>query len=252
MYYTYSYTNIGKKRLNNEDRVLINGKILQEDEHYIESFPAKDLSHFIVADGMGGHAAGEIASEIIVNYFKSEEVLFDEFALNKTLRIINEQVIEYSNNNLDGESIGATVAGVFTLGNEALVFNAGDSLIYSFEKGSYTELSISHNTYTYEAKTKRFGGFSRPGGLLEFIGNRRPNLYFPYNIFKRRIKKGEILFIATDGVTNYYPDPLSLARLFSEERDITVCAQKIIDHVLSSGAHDNFSFSIIIKKSESK
>lgn len=247
MYYTYSYTNIGKKRVNNQDRVSINGKLLRENEHYIASFLQDEKSCFIIADGMGGEEKGEVAAQMIVDYFNNHAVEFDEFAIKQSLQTVNEAVLVYSDEQLDGATSGSTVVGVLTLKNEALVFNAGDSLIYAFDNGGFTELSVTHNTYTYEAKVKRPGMFPYPGGILEFIGNRNANRYFPYNIFKRKIKKGEVLFLSTDGVTNYYPDPTVLAQLFKSEKDLAVCAQTIINYVLARGASDNFSFSIIKK-----
>ncbi len=251
MFVTYSFTNIGKKRLNNEDRLIINGKVLNEDEHYFSRFANSQKSYIVLADGMGGLAAGEVASEMIVNYFKekADEIAFSELKLNRLLHKINQQVIEYSDNFLAGASIGSTVAGVILKKDQALIFNAGDSLIYSFENGSYTELSVRHNSYNYQKRINPGALFLRPDGLVEFIGNRKSNYYFPYNIFKRKLNNGEILFLSTDGVTNYYPNPTTLARLFEEEKDFAVVATKIIDYVTKSGSADNFSFAIVSKLS---
>lgn len=247
MYQTYSYTNIGKLRRNNQDRVTINGTLLKEDEPFCGSFSAHEKSYFVLADGMGGTVEGDVAAQMIVDYFNNHDIQFDEFAIKETLQTINEAVLGYSNEQLAGATSGSTVVGVMTFKNEALVFNAGDSLLYAFSNGSATELSVVHNTYTYEAKMHLINFFPRPGGIVEFIGNRNANRYFPYNIFKRKIKKGEVLFLATDGVTNYYPDPTLLAELFKREKDLEECAKTIINHVLTRGASDNFSFSIITK-----
>lgn len=249
MYYSYSYTNIGKRRLNNEDRLSINGHVLVEDERYIKELPEGVKSFVVLADGMGGTLDGEVAALMTVSYFNNEKIAFDEMSVNRALATINSQVVEYSSEKLAGVTAGSTVVGIFTLKNEVLVFNAGDSLMYSFENGSFTELSLAHNTETYDKKMRREGLNSHSAGLLEFIGNRRANRFFSYNIFKRRIKLGEVLFLSTDGVTDYYPNPEDLAKIFSEEKNIEVCAQTIIDHVLRSGAHDNFSFSIVVKTS---
>ncbi len=249
MFYTYSYTNIGKRRLINQDRLIVNGKTLAEDERHVSTFTDFLKGYVIIADGMGGTKEGEVAAQMIVDYFKNNDVEFDEIKLNIALLEINRDVVNYRNEHYEDETVGSTVVGLFTLNNEALVFNVGDSLMYSFENGSFTELSIAHNTYTYERKVGRQGLFKHPGGLLEFIGNSRPNVYFPYNFFIRRVNVGEIIFLSTDGVTNYYPNPESLAKIFAEEKNLEVCAQKIIDHVLEGGAIDNFSFAIITKTS---
>lgn len=250
MFYTHAYTNIGKMRTNNEDRVIVNGKILSEDERYF----SKSLNFLqgcvVVADGMGGGADGEVAATMIVDYFKNHDVQFDEYEVNRALSAINHQVIEYSNNKLDGETSGSTVAGVLTLNEEILFFNAGDSLIYSFEDGNYTELSIAHDTATYE-RIHHQVSFGRPG-LLQFIGSRRGNQYFPYNIAKRRINENEVIFLSSDGVTHYFPEPRTLAAIFKEEKDLAICAEKIIAHVLETRVHDNFSFAIVTKKSWGK
>lgn len=246
MYSVLAYTNIGKKRTNNEDRVLVNGQIVEESSYFFSRFHDVDHNIFVVADGMGGLEHGEVASQMVVDFFTQTSLSFDDRSISHALDALNRQVFKFSELNLDNQTIGSTLVGCLTQGKEAILFNVGDSLAYSFDKDVITLLSLPHNTNTYNAFRDNPNQFMSPG-LLEFIGNRFPNRYFSYNVLFRKLNLGEVIFLSSDGVTNYFPQIEDLAAIFSKEQELQVYGETIVDIVMNRGAGDNFSF-IIIKK----
>jgi PPM family protein phosphatase len=139
-------TNIGKIRTNNEDSLLVHDLIVSEtnmNEPLTLSIDEKRCL-FIVADGMGGHAKGELASRVVL------EVMHDKQMAIQSLEDIPD-LIELARKNLnelvtvDKELIGlgSTAAGIIINDDRAFIFNCGDSRVYKLN-GKFLE-KITHD-----------------------------------------------------------------------------------------------------------
>ncbi len=98
------------------------------------AFPTRDPVIVAVADGLGGHPAGELASSVVVESLsRVGHLLMDEGALRDALIACNETVFEQAGLDASRASMGTTVAGVVVTEESVLVFNVGDSRVYAAE-----------------------------------------------------------------------------------------------------------------------
>lgn len=145
---------IGCKRLNNEDMILVAGNTYRNDnDKFIYSIHENDQFVAAVADGMGGHNAGEVASEIALK-------LFDEFIISvpkglsdkdfkrcieNQIERIHIQLNQYGLNHKDCAGMGTTFAAWLVYDNRIYVINSGDSRIYRYRDGILCQLTVDHS-----------------------------------------------------------------------------------------------------------
>lgn len=124
-------TDVGRVRQLNEDRHYLGGRI------------------FCVADGMGGHAAGDIASDLTIQVLAAlEHEPLTRDALRRGIRQANDRVLEYAAGHPEATGLGTTVAGVAELDEPAYhwaIFHVGDSRVYTFEDGVLQQLTVDHS-----------------------------------------------------------------------------------------------------------
>ena len=130
---SFARTDVGKVRKINEDSVLDNG-------------PA---GIWVVADGMGGHAAGNVASASIVNSLSELKPSEDADALvseiEQRLLDANSDLLRQAAERDDKQTMGSTVVVLLAFGQKALCLWAGDSRIYRLRDGTLNQLTIDHS-----------------------------------------------------------------------------------------------------------
>jgi len=139
---TSSFSDIGKIRENNEDSYL---------ELNVDNSSEK-LLLLVVADGMGGHNAGEVASKTVVNsiedYFKTQENDLENDALNSLKNSIikaNQEVIRASNDKEELRGMGSTCTAMLILNNITFLAHVGDSRAYLVRgEKNYSAYKRSH------------------------------------------------------------------------------------------------------------
>jgi PPM family protein phosphatase len=103
-----------------------------------------------VADGMGGHNAGEVASQVaaetLSTYYQVKlPELSPEERLAETIKRANDRIIEMSNNSLDLQGLGTTLTALLVKGREAYVGHVGDCRIYLWRKGQLMQITQDHS-----------------------------------------------------------------------------------------------------------
>lgn len=141
-------SNIGTTRKKNEDSLLINDILVCDaDMDSADEVTSSDERQiYVVADGMGGHQMGEIASRTVLEVFRqrykdieneddiSDVVFFAKDALD---RLAGDDNLRYG--------MGTTVSGIFFAHNEFFVFNCGDSRVYLLRDGALERLTKDHS-----------------------------------------------------------------------------------------------------------
>ena len=216
----WAATNVGHVRTNNEDTYLTSGRI---HDHSVESWNGElgPEGWALVADGMGGHAAGEVASMLAVKCIASvlpslsetDEVVAAVEAASMALFDAIERRPELS-------GMGTTIAGARLLGRSALVFNAGDSRIYYQLRGALRQVSEDHVVSGYML-TKCLGG----------VSNRQPVEPFARVL---NLSPGSRLLLCTDGITDELSDAEILQTLHVEGP-----ADALVQAALTAGGRDN-------------
>lgn len=228
-----SATHQGRVRAHNEDALLAGPSI------------------FAVADGMGGHAAGEVASAIAVaelaNLADLERVPDPETHLRDALAGINAEIRRRSVLEPSAAGMGTTLAGVARAqAGDVIVFNVGDSRVYRLRKGALTQLTEDHSLVadllrageisTEEAKTHPHRNvITRALGL-------EPDVHV--DLRTERLAIGDCYLVASDGLFNELADGQILA-LLGGIGSVEARARALLDAALSSGGRDNISVVVV-------
>lgn len=225
-------THVGNVRSVNEDSLLV-----------VKEFPL-----LAVADGMGGHKAGEIASRMIVDHLaalpldsnldiarqQAEESLLDS----------NSQIIQFSQRELDGVSAGSTIVSLLAQGDKAVCLWAGDSRIYRLRNNELEQLTDDHS---YVAEMVRDGLISQEQARNHPSSNiitRAIGVLPEIDIAVQFIDvyPDDTFLLCSDGLYNEIDDA-EMQQIISKS-DVYRSSVQLLNLCLERPARDNISFII--------
>jgi len=236
-------TDRGLKREKNEDAILVN----------------QESATFIVADGMGGHEKGEVASNILIEAFDplsnmdgiNEEITISdiESRLNSYIAVATKKMTEFAQkSHIDG-IIGTTMVGLKylpQLNDSWVLFYLGDSRAYHYSDEILKQISIDHSRYEYHQQVSTDSDSkyvtTRKNVVTKAIGNFDP---YMLDIKYIKTKKDDILFLCSDGVSDLCTNNELQTLMQKYKGDLDVLSAKIKELVYMRGARDNLSFIII-------
>ncbi|MFT4797233.1 MAG: serine/threonine protein phosphatase PrpC [Candidatus Azotimanducaceae bacterium] len=228
-----SFTDVGKVRKVNEDSYT--------------SVP--EQAHWAVADGMGGHTAGDVASQAVTKALgditRGDE--FTEFVdqVEDSLSQVNADLRKITEG--DDDVCGSTVVGMCLQGNHLVYYWAGDSRLYRFRRGALEMLSIDH-TYLQELIDE---GSLKPSEALDHpdksvitraVGADE-ELYVDFEMDV--LFDQDIYMLCSDGVEKKVTDEEVEEILRKHGNKLKAAGQEIIDTVLDRGAPDNVTLILI-------
>ena len=233
-------TDVGRVRSINEDS-------------YLER---PDIGLWAVADGMGGHEAGDVASRTVVEELNrvpapvSREALIGN--IERRLRAANERLIDYAAQREEGGIVGSTVVVLACHAGTALCFWAGDSRIYRYQDGALQRLTQDHSQVQElvrlglidraEAETHPASNVvTRAVGAAEFL-----NL----DMDSHELGPDDAFLLCSDGLTAHIRDEEIAAVLaaVAESPSGGVCqtaAEGLLERTLEQGARDNVTLVIV-------
>ncbi len=147
----YYFTHRGNVRYKNEDAILINDVLISEKNFSsIIQLEINDYDEkpqlYLVADGMGGHQKGEVASFLVLDYFrKKRNNITSQNELLKTLQETKKILNEYAHQYRSAYGLGTVIAGLWIYLEQYIIFNVGDSRIYRFKDNHLERLSKDHS-----------------------------------------------------------------------------------------------------------
>lgn len=235
-------SHVGLKRKVNEDRYLIND----------------DFGLYVIADGMGGHRAGEVASRIVVDTIGDywEKISRDETP--PFIGPVKEDLPEIANHLVNSiylaniivyeaqqkpqyHGMGSTVSALVVDQNRIWSANVGDTRVYLFRDGILKTVSEEHSV---EAEQKNLGLFKSHGSTNPFIKNlltRALGMNEKVDAFVTSIEPvpGDMVLMCSDGLTNFVSEEaiqaiLNIASSSPEEK-----ANNLIDAANNGGGGDN-------------
>lgn len=130
---TYSYTNSGS-RSNNED--------------YCKAYQHDSYGAWVLADGLGGHGSGEVASRLAADYVievAKRTKLFSDEDLLAIMNASNKQILSSQKKNLTDKDMRTTIVSAFMKDEKIKYFNVGDSRFYYFKNGCLYKQSMDHS-----------------------------------------------------------------------------------------------------------
>lgn len=228
-----AFTDRGLVRTRNEDAVLVNGWLCQAPAGSVVSMTFSSDTPFVcaVADGMGGHAGGDLASRVALGVIADAAPTWGAPEdVSTALGAANDRVLQVGQNP-DLHGLGTTVAGLCVLPTEVVVFNVGDSRVYNVKDGFVQQVSVD------DAVTD---GDGRPTGVItRSLGQRGP--FEPHVAVQPR--DGSTYLICSDGIHG----TVSAAglRAGALKPDPVEFAQSIIASARDNGAADNLSLILV-------
>ncbi|HEY6527478.1 MAG TPA: protein phosphatase 2C domain-containing protein [Cellvibrionaceae bacterium] len=221
----HSISHAGSVRTANEDAVLCRD----------------DVQLWAVADGMGGHNCGDVASNTLVRHLErtaASPSLADAVdALEDSLLKANRSILNYAQTHFAGALMGSTFVAVLIRGNLGFVAWAGDSRLYRLRRGQLRALTRDHSRVQELADQGRQDTHSvgsniitRALGVDEFL---------PMDMTLFSAQPGDTFLLCSDGLYNAC-DEQTLIDGLSLEHNQLAC-QFLLDKALQNGAHDNVS-----------
>ncbi|MCL5022331.1 MAG: protein phosphatase 2C domain-containing protein [Nitrospirae bacterium] len=138
----------GKVRARNEDSILLNDLLVSEGEMELVGRldSGEERQIYVVADGMGGHRKGEIASKTVLSVFrKNYRDIGNAAGLRETLRHAKEELDKVVEKERASYGLGTTVTGLVLAGSRGIVFNCGDSRTYRRREGRTERITKDHS-----------------------------------------------------------------------------------------------------------
>lgn len=226
-----------------------------------------DLSHgvFVVCDGMGGHAAGEVASKIavdsVLSYFRDQEPLAADAALadaplgaqmlSDAVNKANENILEYAQGHASASGMGTTlVAARFTEGKFTIA-HVGDSRIYLLREGTLLQLTEDHSLVMEQVRrgimTMEEARVSTSQHIItRALGTEDTS---PPDLAEFPAEPGDILMLTTDGVLRHLEDP-QIHEVLRDSPTLQAACDQLIDLALDAGGEDNATCVLLRVKRE--
>jgi serine/threonine protein phosphatase PrpC len=244
-------TDVGRVREHNEDSVLV-------FEYKRDSLlnPAQTFL-YVVADGMGGAEAGEVASAIAVetirNYVESKMAIADAFDLRLTLQEALEQanskIIEYQAAHPEARGMGSTAVAALVNPPDAAIAWVGDSRAYICDSQRLRQLSKDHSLVQRlieigQITPDEARHHEHKNVITRSLGA-RPTGPAGAESLSVRLKRGDRLLLCSDGLTTHVEDR-QIEELLRRHSDPAAAAQELVVAANAGGGTDNVSVVVII------
>ena len=230
---TVTRTHVGCRRKVNEDCLL--------------ALP--DLGLWAVADGMGGHHAGDVASAMVVEAL-AEPAPSDAMAerverARRQLEAANTRLTAFAVEEGGGRTVGSTVVAFLTSGDRYACLWAGDSRAYGLRDGQIVQLTRDHSLVQDlvdlgEIAPADARDHPNANVITRAVGG---TTQLELDLVEGRLASGDLFLLATDGLTRVVGDEEIAAALGSS--DLELAADGLVERCLQRGAPDNLSFVIV-------
>jgi len=245
---TFYLTDSGKVRDHNEDSVTIVKN--QKDEYLM-----------IVADGMGGHRAGEVASSMVVTHLGSRFASLSSIGskldavnwLNANINEINSEIIKYAERNVDSLGLGTTVVVALLTENFLIFGNIGDSSGFVFKKGLLHKVTKDHTLVNLlvaagDISPEEAQFHPKKNVLMRALGTSDMAELDVFEVVD--IDAIDAILLCSDGLTNMLTKEQIEKVLNDPELDIEDKMIKLIRKSNARGGTDNISVAYLVRKSD--
>jgi len=241
-------TDVGRKREHNEDNYLVDNK----------------LGLYVVCDGMGGHAAGEVASALAVRIFheevKREEEMLADFAAGKSgaAKVSAREIssmMEFAANRASARvyaeasadesrrGMGTTLVATLLCGNQLFVTWVGDSRLYLLREGVLEQVTEDHNVFNELVKRRKM-----PREKVEKLAQKNA-VTRAIGVYEHAepesisfdLLNGDRLLVCSDGLYQYFEDDLDKLSAHMALSDLDQATKVLIDGANEAGGSDNIT-----------
>lgn len=249
-YKAYALTDVGMVRTNNEDSLVFtkpHDKSILKSKGYLA----------IVADGMGGHNCGEVASEMAIQvisemYYKLDLNVIE--ALKKSMLDANKKIFNAGQKNGNRKGMGTTCTAVVLIGNQIIIGHVGDSRAYYVNGNQILKLTKDHTYVEYliaKGVVSEQERDSHPDSniITKALGTHKklePDVFSVKHSFSTDAK----ILVCSDGLYEYVKDDEMLNIV--KTNDPSLAVKKLIQLAKNRGGHDNISALLIEQAKKSK
>lgn len=235
---------IGRKRKANQDSI------------YLPS----ETRLAIVADGMGGHAGGEVASKMavdtMVDYFHQtadQQPLTWPYKVERDLRgpvnrmvtsvmLANLEIFEKAQRESEYKGMGTTAVAIYFLEDHVIIGHVGDSRVYRLRREELTQLTEDHSLINDYIKMKRVTAeeaetWPHKNVIVRALGMKDS---VQVDIITEVPRIGDVYLLCSDGLTGMVPDD-QMTHMLRSEPDLDTSVEKLIDAANEEGGIDNIS-----------
>lgn len=235
---TFSITDIGMRRSMNQDAM------------FTSEIPVGNLPNlFLVADGMGGHNAGEYASSHAVETIVAvagESVETDiAQILDQAIRKANQVLIEKAREDVSMRGMGTTIVAAVIAENRLFVANVGDSRLYIVNQ----EMKQITRDHSLVEEMVRLGGLDKETArehpdknIITRAVGAEPKIEIDF--FEAVLEEQDTVLLCSDGLTNMIEDE-DIRRIMKSQRDIAEQAEKLVETANANGGKDNITVVVI-------
>lgn len=230
---SYGISDVGKVRKHNEDSML----------------QRPEIGLWAVADGMGGHSKGDVASQMIVDSLKKvhEGTSLTRYIddIEDRILAVNSKLIEKASESSKKTTIGSTVVVLLAYEQYCVYIWAGDSRLYRLRENDLRQISTDHSQvelYVEQGLISREEAASHPhGNMITRAVGATSDLHLDMDI--QKLARGDRYLLCSDGLTKHITDlelQDFLARGTPEE-----CCRQLVDTTLARGAGDNVTVIVV-------
>ncbi|MBD3610319.1 MAG: Stp1/IreP family PP2C-type Ser/Thr phosphatase [Gammaproteobacteria bacterium] len=236
----FGLTDVGAVRSNNEDSIDWN----------------EEQGLAILADGMGGHNAGEVASKLAVDTVKhslsavlGSSINTDELkaGISQAMLRANAVVFEHAMSNTGCNGMGTTLVVVSYHAEHLVCGNIGDSRVYRYRENELTQLTRDHSlvsewvergfmTKEEAEKSQQKNIITRAVGLQNEVES---------DLYEFDVQAGDMYLLCSDGLTDVVNDNAIQQALVQSKDEISKMPRKLVDMALDAGGPDNISVIVV-------
>ncbi|MBV8675459.1 MAG: Stp1/IreP family PP2C-type Ser/Thr phosphatase [Acidobacteriaceae bacterium] len=207
---------------------------------------------FALCDGMGGAAAGEVASRLAVDTLierlcaaRSQENR--RKVLEEAIADANQRVHSRAETDIALRGMGTTLVALAIGGSEALIGHVGDSRCYLFRRGKLIRKTLDHSLVDEQVRLGQLTQDEADHSPLRNVITRAigTQVSVSADIAELDLKPGDILLLCSDGLTRELPDE-RIAALLADDGDLDTLCSRLIDAAKVAGGHDNIT-AVLIK-----
>lgn len=236
---TFSMTHIGQRREMNQD-------YMYTSETAVGNLP----NLFLVADGMGGHAAGEYASrftvEKLVEKIKESSQTEPVALMKEAVEQVNAMLLAEANADRAKAGMGTTIVAATIIGERLYAANVGDSRLYVINEESITQITRDHSLVE---EMVRLGEMNKEDAkdhpdkniITRAIGV-MPEV--APDFFEISLKDQDMILMCSDGLTNMIND-IDIKKIVLGQRDIVEKAEKLVETANQNGGRDNITVVLV-------
>lgn len=231
-----SATDVGSKRRINEDALL----------------DRPEVGLWAVADGMGGHSAGDVASHAVIHplsLIERSAVLADFVdAVEDSIMSVNDQLRDYAANELGGRTVGSTVVSLILSPRTGVCLWAGDSRLYRLRNGQLVRLSRDHSAVQEMVEAgaisqEEADSHPKSNVITRAVGGSE-RLQVDASVFAP--EAGDTYLLCSDGLYNEVADDTIRRKLGMPAEE---AVRHLIDEALHNGGRDNVTV-VVVKVQE--